>query len=156
LKTEKNRAFDPPFTTLNVGVIQGGTAKNIVAGECRMLVEWRPVPGFPADRAAHLIRDQLKKLKQIDATFEIKRLDPPFEPSTSRELVSRVEKLAGRRASTVSFGTEAAHLAKLSGEVIVFGPGDMTTAHRTGECVPVRELRECVNYLTTLIREYCA
>jgi acetylornithine deacetylase len=42
---ERREKFDPPFTTLNVGVIQGGTAKNIVPGECRMLLEWRPVPG---------------------------------------------------------------------------------------------------------------
>jgi acetylornithine deacetylase len=52
LAGRKNRAFDPPFTTLNVGLINGGTAKNIVPGECRMTVEWRPVPGQPADSAA--------------------------------------------------------------------------------------------------------
>src|ERR1039458_6655199 len=37
--------FEPPHTTINIGTIQGGTAKNIVAGSCTFLVEWRPVPG---------------------------------------------------------------------------------------------------------------
>jgi acetylornithine deacetylase len=59
LEARKNRSFDPPFTTLNVGLIQGGTAKNIIAGECRITVEWRPVPGQPGYWAAELIRDAL-------------------------------------------------------------------------------------------------
>ena len=51
LASRKNSAFDPPYTTLNVGLIHGGTAKNIVAGECRITVEWRPVPGDDPKRA---------------------------------------------------------------------------------------------------------
>ncbi len=64
LEAKKNRAFDPPFTTLNVGLIQGGTAKNIVAGECRITVEWRPVPGQAGDWAAELIREALAGLRE--------------------------------------------------------------------------------------------
>jgi acetylornithine deacetylase len=45
LAAHRNSDFDPPFTTLNAGLIQGGTAKNMVPGECRITVEWRPTPG---------------------------------------------------------------------------------------------------------------
>lgn len=150
LEARKNRAFDPPFTTLNVGLIQGGTAKNIVAGECRITVEWRPIPGQPGDFAADLIREALAGLR-VDATFEVKRLDPAFDPSPARTLVSMMESISGRDATTVSFGTEAAHLSGLTSEVIVFGPGDMTVAHKSGEFVPVRALNECVQYLIELV-----
>ncbi len=150
LEARKNRAFDPPFTTLNVGLINGGTAKNIVAGECRITVEWRPVPGQPGDWAADLIREALAGLR-VDATFEVKRLDPAFDPSAARNLVSMMESISGRDATTVSFGTEAAHLSGLTSEVIVFGPGDMTVAHKSGEFVPVRALNECVQYLIELV-----
>jgi acetylornithine deacetylase len=155
LHARKNQAFDPPFTTLNVGLIQGGTAKNIVAGECRITVEWRPVPGQPADWAAELIREALAGLR-VDATFDVKRLDPAFDPSATRELVAMVESMTQRSATTVSFGTEAAPLSGLTSETIVFGPGDMTVAHKSGEFVPVRELNECVGYLTLLIKRLCA
>jgi acetylornithine deacetylase len=155
LAARKNRAFDPPFTTLNVGLIQGGTAKNIIAGECRITVEWRPVPGPPGDWAAELIRDALAGLRAIDATLDVKRLDPAFSPSATRNLVTMVETLAGRSATTVSFGTEAAHLSGLTSEAIVFGPGDMTVAHKSGEFVPVKELNECAGYLAALIRRLC-
>jgi acetylornithine deacetylase len=154
LEAKKNRAFDPPFTTLNVGLIQGGTAKNIIAGECRITVEWRPVPGQPGDWAAALIREALAGLR-VDAAFEVKRLDPAFDPSATRRLVTMVESLTGRSATTVSFGTEAAHLHGLTSEVIVFGPGDMTVAHKSGEFVAVKALHECVGYLRTMISRLC-
>jgi acetylornithine deacetylase len=155
LEARKNRAFDPPFTTLNVGLIQGGTAKNIIAGECRITVEWRPVPGQPADWAAELIREALAGLR-VDAKLDVKRLDPAFDPSATTHLVTMVESLTGRSATTVSFGTEAAHLSGLTSEVIVFGPGDMTVAHKSGEFVSVRALHQCVAYLVELIGRLCA
>lgn len=45
LEQDKNPKFETPFTTLNIGLIQGATAKNIVPGKCRLTVEWRPIPG---------------------------------------------------------------------------------------------------------------
>ena len=155
LATKKNRAFNPPFTTLNVGLIHGGTAKNIIPGECRITVEWRPVPGQPADWAAQLIREALAKLPRIDAAFHVIRLDPPFEPSASNSLAAMVEQLAGTRADAVPFGTEAAHLSRLVDEVIVFGAGDMTVAHTEHEFVPVKELRACAQHLRTIIERLC-
>lgn len=83
----------------------------------------------------------------MDATFNVKRLDPSFDPSTTKNLVTIMESISGRRATTVSFGTEAAHLSGLTSEVIVFGPGDMTVAHKSGEFVPVKALNDCVKYL---------
>jgi acetylornithine deacetylase len=155
LERKKNRAFDPPFTTLNVGLIQGGTAKNIVAGECRITVEWRPVPGQPGDWAADLIREALAGLEGVDATLEVKRLDPAFDPSATRNLAGLVESLTGNGAATVSFGTEAAHLSGMTAEAIVFGPGDMAVAHKSGEFVEVKDLHRCVGYLTELIKRLC-
>jgi acetylornithine deacetylase len=155
LAGRKNRAFDPPFTTLNVGLIQGGTAKNIVAGECRITVEWRPVPGQAGDWAVELIREMLAGLRGIDAKLEVKRLDPAFAPSATRKLAGMVESLTGHGPTTVSFGTEAAHLSGMTSEAIVFGPGDMTVAHRSGEFVPVKDLNQCVGYLVELIKRFC-
>src|SRR5213082_802940 len=50
LKADRRESFEPPYTTLNVGMIKGGTAKNIVAGECRFTLEWRTIPGQASDR----------------------------------------------------------------------------------------------------------
>src|SRR5271170_4811771 len=45
LTEEQNSFFDPAFTTINIGTIHGGTAKNVVPGRCSFLIEWRPIPG---------------------------------------------------------------------------------------------------------------
>jgi acetylornithine deacetylase len=159
LASESDSDFDPPFTTLNVGLISGGTAKNVIPGECRMTVEWRPIPGQDARWAATLIEEQLAGLAHespgFDARLEVKRLDPPFGPNSTGRLTSLVESLTHRRATTASFGTEAAHFSALAEEVVVFGPGDMTVAHKTGEFVPVIELDECAEYLRNLIESLC-
>lgn len=66
LAARRNLEFDPPYTTLNAGLIRGGSAKNIVPGECRITVEWRPVPGQDPRWAAALIRRELADLKKRD------------------------------------------------------------------------------------------
>lgn len=158
LQSRKNADFDPPYTTLNAGLIQGGTAKNIIPGECRITVEWRPIPGQDPGWAAELIREQIRQLKDkfsgFHAQFDVKPLDPAFEPAATRELASMFERLSRKPSATVSFGTEAPHLGG-SEETIVFGPGDMTVAHQSGEFVPTRELDACTAYLKSAIGKIC-
>lgn len=151
--------FDPPFTTLNVGLIQGGTAKNIVPGECHITVEWRPIPGQNPALAAELIEEQLSQLAAatpgFEARLDVKRTDPPFEPAPTSDLASLLESVSGQPSTTVSFGSEAAHFRQATSETIVFGPGDMTVAHKSGEFVPVAELTECVAHLRAVVATLC-
>ncbi len=159
LENDRDPAFDPPFTTLNVGIIEGGTAKNIVPGECRLLVEWRPIPGQPANYVADVINRELAGLRQsllgIDAELHVQRMDPAFAPSPTRHLVDLLSSMTEKAATTIAFGSEAAHLSALAGETVVFGPGDMTVAHRTGEYVPLAELHACVAHLESVIDRLC-
>lgn len=159
LSFRTNSDFDPPFTTLNAGLIEGGTAKNIVPGECRITVEWRPIPGQDAAWAATMIKEELERLRRefpgFDAELKVSRLDPAFSPTETSDLASLFESLTRRSPATVAFGTEAAHLSLLTSEAIVFGPGDMTVAHTSGEFVSIEELHDCVTYLTTAIEQLC-
>ncbi len=159
ISVKQNPDFDPPFTTLNVGLIRGGTAKNIIPGECRITVEWRPIPGQDPAWVVGLLQDKLTECAfqrpGLEATLEVLRIDPPFEPSATQSLAAMVESLVDRAATTVAFGSEAAHLRHAIDELMVFGPGDMTTAHKTGEYVPISELDKCVSVLKTLIERLC-
>jgi acetylornithine deacetylase len=152
-------SFDPPFTTLNVGLVQGGTAKNIVAGECRLTIEWRQVPDQDPWRVPEMIGEMLESLAISDPGFRgdfvVLRSDPAFTPSASRTVAEILSKATGNLPSTISFGSEAAHLQVLSEETLVFGPGTMTVAHKTGEFVPVAELHRCVEHLESAIRQIC-
>src|SRR5512139_3656825 len=62
LRAETDGAFSPPHTTWNVGVIQGGKARNIIAGECRFTYEWRPIPGQDPRKALRLLEDACARL----------------------------------------------------------------------------------------------
>ena len=159
LRDESHAAFDPPYTTLNVGLIRGGTAKNIIAGECRFTLEWRPVPGQAAARAVELIQAEVESLRAAEPDFdcqvEILRLDEASETAADSPLVRELETLTGRAAGTVAFGTEAPQLTQMGAQAVVFGPGSIRTAHRTGEFVPAAELEACVEILARAIGKFC-
>jgi acetylornithine deacetylase len=159
LKAEQVATFEPPYTTLNVGLIRGGTAKNIIAGECRFTLEWRPLPGQKAAHLIDLVNAAIEDERSRDADFacslEVIRLDGGMETRADSALVRLLEETTHRQAGTISFGTEAPQMAELGAEAVVFGPGNIRVAHRTGEFVPVEDLHDCVGVLTRAIEHFC-
>jgi acetylornithine deacetylase len=159
LKHDQRADFNPPFTTMNVGLIEGGTAKNIIAGECRLTLEWRTIPGQATDYALSLVRQAAAELQNHDADFvceiEVTRTDESFATRSDSPLVQFLEASSRKAPGTVAFGTEAPSMISLGAEAVVFGPGDIRVAHRTGEFVPVGQLHECVNILDQAIRRFC-
>jgi acetylornithine deacetylase len=159
LQADTRPHFEPPYTTLNVGLIRGGTAKNIIAGECRFTLEWRPVPGQDASHVVELVRaaieDERSRDRDFDCTLNVIRLDEAMETPAESGLVRLLEETTGSAAGTIAFGTEAPQMTELGAEAVVFGPGDIRVAHRTGEFVPVEELRECVRVLSRAIEHFC-
>lgn len=159
LKADARAAFDPPHTTLNVGLINGGSAKNIVAGECRFTLEWRTVPGQEARHVLKLIEEAVADLQKDDANFdcEIKaaRADESFETDAGSELVKFMMEASGKPSGTIAFGTEAPSMIALGAEAVVFGPGNIRVAHRTGEFVPIDELNDCARILRRAIEQFC-
>jgi acetylornithine deacetylase len=159
LKSEQHAAFDPPFTTLNVGLIRGGTAKNVVAGDCRFTLEWRTIPGQASGRVLELLNvaigDERKLDPEFDCEVDSSRADAGFEVAASSQFVEFLEKVTNKKAGTVAFGTEAAQMTKLGAEAVVLGPGDIRVAHRTGEFVPVDQLHRCVEILKETVEFAC-
>ncbi len=159
LKGLAHDAFDPPYTTVNVGLIHGGTAKNVIAGRCDFTLEWRPVPGQSPALAAELVRREIEALRAEDEGFDcelvVTRLDGGVETRADAPLVRALEEETGLAAGTIAFGTEAPQLAELGADAVVFGPGDIRVAHRTGEFVPAAELRDCARILRRTIERFC-
>jgi acetylornithine deacetylase len=159
LGAETHPSFDPPQTTLNVGLIRGGTAKNVIPGECRFTLEWRPIPGQGSDRLLDLLSTAIAKERSAhpDLNFEVdaSRTDDGYETAPDSNLVKLLETLTGTESGTVAFGTEAALMTQLGAESVVLGPGDIREAHRTGEFVPVAELEKCVEILARSIESLC-
>jgi acetylornithine deacetylase len=160
LKDDQHEAFDPPYTTINVGVIHGGSAKNVLAGECRFTLEWRPIPTQPSDHVLHLFNAAINEEKRADSDFKCEvdasRADSGFETEPSSPLIQLLENATGLNSGTVAFGTEGAQMQALGSEAVVIGPGDIREAHRTGEFVPGHELEQCTDILKHAIEQLCA
>jgi acetylornithine deacetylase len=159
LQSQRHESFDPPYTTLNIGVIRGGTAKNVIAGECRLTLEWRPIPGQLSNHALDLLGKALAEEKKLNDAFECEviasRADCGFEVPADSQLVQLLERLSGGKAGTVAFGTEAAQMIELGADAVVLGPGNIRVAHQTGEFVPIDELDRCVAILRQAIEFAC-
>ena len=150
-----DKLFDPPRTIINIGTIQGGTAKNIIAGECTFLVEWRPIPADPPQATLHALKSLASQVESTNPRLKIEvealRAEPGFSPAESGPLHQRLATINPRPATGISFGSEASRLSRIAQEVIVIGPGDMHTAHSDRERVPIAELEEWTTTLCALI-----
>jgi acetylornithine deacetylase len=149
--------FDPPRTTINIGVIEGGTAKNILAGRCSFLVEWRPVPGEAPTAVLERLRGLVEEAHTAEPRAAIQleslRAEAGFEPAVAGRLRACLAELLANEPVGISFGSEASRVARIAQEVIVIGPGDMRTAHSERECVPTAELEVWTHTLASLLTD---
>jgi acetylornithine deacetylase len=159
LKELRVAGFDPPWTTINVGEIHGGVAKNIVAPSCRFLLEWRPVAGQDPGLVAELVREACGKLgegePEIQFDLKVLRMQEGFALDSESDLLRAIVRASGCEAGSVAFGTEAPWMNRLGAAAVVFGPGSMYFAHSSREFVPSDELHRCVEILEGVIYELC-
>ncbi len=159
LAAEADAQFTPPFTTYNVGLIQGGKAKNVVPGLCTFTLEWRPIPGQDVRRALQLVEAACGALGveskgRLTASVRPSRLDGGVSVPKDAAVVRFLEEASGRACETIPFGTELPQLVALGAEASVFGPGDIRVAHKTGEFVPLDELHEAERILALAIARF--
>jgi acetylornithine deacetylase len=135
--------FNPPRATFNVGVLHGGTAKNIIAGECTFLVEWRPLPQQDPVAGGRLLQQLAARIaSQSSCAIEVTilRADPGFANPACSTLGPTLSRILQQPETGISFGSEATRLNAIAEEVVVIGPGDMETAHSDRECISIAEL----------------
>ena len=156
LTIEKHDFFDPTFTTLNVGTIEGGSAKNIIPGRTDLLIEWRPIPGLSSDRIPAALREMLEGLQRqypgVRGSLAILREQAGFETAADSPLVRFIESVTAQPATSIAFGSEASAWSAVAEEVVVFGPGDMRSAHSERECVSVDELTTATQAVNSLMQ----
>ena len=159
LEADADVTFGPPFTTLNVGLIAGGKAKNVIPGRCAFPLEWRPIPKQDGEEVARRVRAAIAGLAAedpgFDAGFTVLRHDPAVATPPDAAIVKFLEAETGKAVQTIPFGTELPYLAALGAEGCVCGPGDIRVAHRTGEFVPRAELERAVGIYRRAIAHFC-
>jgi acetylornithine deacetylase len=152
-----NPLFEPPCSTMQVGVVSGGAAVNIVPDWCVLDIEARAIPG--ADPRVLLEELGLDAASPngpgvVDLpAIETEWLShyPALDLAEGDPLVALTEAITGRqRAGAVSFGTEAGIYQEAGIPAIVCGPGDIARAHRPNEFILREELMQCMQALEDL------
>jgi acetylornithine deacetylase len=160
LRAETHPDFVPGFGTLNVGMASGGKAKNVIPGHMKLTLEWRPLPNQPTETVLRKVEALIAECQAEEpgfvATVRPLRMDRGYDTAADADVVTFLAKQSGRAPDTVSFGTEGPQLAALGAVPVVFGPGDITVAHQTGEYVPVDELHRAAEILEAAVLHFCA
>lgn len=152
--------FDPPFTTLHVGMIEGGTAHNITAADCRFAVEMRVVPGddiaaWEARFCAEAARlDAAMKAIRPEAGVHLDRFFgvPALQPETEGRAEGLVRRLTGSNTTgAVSYGTEAGQFQEAGYSAVVCGPGDIAQAHQADEFLELSEFEAGHRFMQALL-----
>lgn len=155
----RDERFEPPFSTLQVGTVQGGIAVNVVPDHCTFDLEARAVPGVspreivhPLEvKAAQIARDAKDRGRSLFVETEALSEYPALDLPDDHPLATLVEDLAGRpRLAAVSFGTEAGLFQEAGVPSIVCGPGDVTRAHQPDEYIETGELADGLAMLRRL------
>jgi acetylornithine deacetylase len=157
---ETNDRFDPPFSTLQVGTIKGGTATNVVPNTCEFHWQVRSLP----DAEPHFAEKRLKayteqtllpRMQGVAPTASIETQHmgsvPAFLAKPGSEAVTLALALTGVSAtSTVPYGTEAGLFEEAGCPTVICGPGDIEQAHTADEFVATAQLYACMAFLTKL------
>ena len=152
--------FDPPFTTVHVGMISGGTAHNITAKDCYFAMDFRVVPGENKDAwgTAYLkkVRAVEKQMQNVVADTRIEvtpRFDvPALEPEKNGEAELLVRQITGDNAShKVSYGTEAGQFQEAGYSAVICGPGDIAQAHQPNEFIEVAQFNAGHDFMRKLV-----
>ena len=156
-KTPKDSVFDPPFTTLQIGGISGGIARNVIADKCNVDWELRPVVkedgiwvNSEIDKFANEIL--LPEMQKIHSKSSIKKEIIGeiigFNRVKKSEACELISSLTGDNSrEVVSFGTEAGLFQEIGISSVVCGPGSIEQAHKVDEFIVLDELKKCLQLL---------
>lgn len=157
--------FEPPFPTLQVTTIEGGTASNIVPVSCRFGFEIRSMPGLDIGaietRLQRFIATQCLPAMRARApgagiALTRKNYVPPFSAGDGSEAVELALALAGQNETfAVSYATEAGLFQDAGAASVVCGPGNIAQAHTANEWIAAAELDKCMTFMDRLA-DWCA
>ena len=153
----KKSIFNPPYTTLQIGGINGGIARNVIADKCSVDWELRPIVKKDGD-FVNLEMDNFVKNKLLP---EMKNIFP--NASIKKEIIGeiigfdQVKKssacnlmaniMGDNSKNTVSFGTEAGLFQEINISTVVCGPGSIDQAHKVDEFITFDQLKLCIKML---------
>ena len=156
----KNCIFDPPYTTLQIGGISGGIARNVIADKCHVDWELRPV----VKKDGEFVNNQMDEFANTSLLPEMKKIFPDsaikkevigeiigFDRIENSEASDFISNLTGDNSKeVVSFGTEAGLFQEIGISTVVCGPGSIEQAHKIDEFITLEQIKKCLILLDSI------
>lgn len=164
-KADPASLFDPPGATMTVGIVEGGTAVNILARRCRFLWDLRCPPGDDPDAyetrfraAAAAVDARIKRIAPEGGVRVTRRSETTAcapMPDSPAEILARA--LTGdNQTEVVAYGAEAGLFQAAGVPVVVCGPGSIAQAHQPDEWIALDQLEEGAAFIRKLIARLSA
>ncbi|WP_354690724.1 acetylornithine deacetylase [Phytobacter sp. RSE-02] len=157
--------FDPPFTTVQTGLIQGGRALNIVPADCTFDFEVRTLPQDDAQEVARELesyaqRELLPTMRAVNRDAAIRFYPISSYPGLYTAAQSAAARLVAHltgseKFSTVAFGTEGGLFHQSGIPSVICGPGSMAQGHKPDEFITIEQLNACDALLRRLATWMC-
>jgi acetylornithine deacetylase len=152
--------FDPPWTTINTGALNGGHAHNIIPGRARVDWEMRPMQAGDAefvksDLACYCADTLIPAMRAVSpdadiVTETIGEVDGLIPADENEAKAILMELTGATEAALVPFGTEAGIFQSLGMSAVICGPGSIEQAHKPDEFVSLAQLSNCLGMLERL------
>jgi acetylornithine deacetylase len=155
-------AFVPPYSTIHVGVVKGGTAVNIISRECSFTWDVRPLPGDSVERIVSRFRSYCDELlpamraiaPAASITTEIRADAPPLAGDGDDAAQRIAMRLSGHaRCGVVPYATEGGQFQGRGFSVVVCGPGSIDQAHQPNEYIEVSQVQACESFLDRMMAD---
>jgi len=156
----KNCIFDPPYTTLQIGGISGGIARNVIADKCRVDWELRPVIKKDGEFVNNEMDEFTNKvlLPEMKKVFHGSKIKKEiigeiigFDKIENSEACEFISSLTGDNSKeVVSFGTEAGLFQEIGISTVVCGPGSIEQAHKVDEFITLDQIKKCLILLNDI------
>jgi acetylornithine deacetylase len=153
--------FEPPYSTIHTGLIQGGTALNIVPRECTFDFEIRPLPGEDIApmiaelrelAETRLLPEMRAVAPETDIVIEERSSAPALNTPGDAEVTQLAAAISGANVTVkVPFGTEGGLFSAAGIPSIICGPGSIDQAHKPDEYIALDQIARCETFLKRLI-----
>ena len=139
IKKDEENSYEIPYTTMNVGIIEGGSAKNSIPAHCKITLDFRIIQNNHIEKIDSKIDELIEKYNAQKNVIDI------IEP-----FVDKIDFLG--ETKTTNFMTEA---SKVNGaKRLILGTGPVT-AHEVNEHISIDSYEKLVNQYTDLINKIC-
>ena len=155
--------FHPPYSTIHIGLVNGGIAPNVIADKAHFYWDLRTIPMDDVDTTVAefeaYCREREAELQSIFPDFSIKTIEnhppvPHLDTKADADVVNLVKRISGNsKLNTVAYASEAGQFADEGFQTSICGPGSIAQAHRPNEYIAREQLEKGMEMMNKLIHE---